>query len=206
MKLTWHGHSCFTLESIEGTVVFDPYKDNKVPGLVPLHLAGDIVLCSHGHDDHNAEEVVALSGNVPEIKIEKIETYHDEKEGTLRGKNTIHIVNAEGMRVVHFGDLGCELTDEQIEKLKNCDAAMICIGGFYTIDADTAYKIVKKIQPRIVIPMHYKSDEFGFDVIGTLEEYLKNCDSSDNVIKYEGNTVEIDKNTVNQTAVLKYLG
>lgn len=203
MKLTWHGHSCFTLESMEGTIIFDPYKNNTVPGLAPLNLNGDILLCSHGHDDHSGEEVVYLSGKTPNIKIEKIETYHDDKKGSLRGKNIIHIVNVEGMRVVHFGDLGCELTEEQIEKLKNCDVAMICVGGFYTINAEIAYKIVEKIKPRIVVPMHYRSETFGYDVIGTLEEYLKHCD---NIIKYDSNNIEITKDTEKQTAVLKYMG
>lgn len=205
MKLTWHGHSCFVLESEDGIIVFDPYKNYQVPGLVPLNLQGDIVLCSHGHDDHNAEEIVKKSGKTPDIEIEKIETFHDDKNGAVRGKNTIHIVKTEGMKIVHFGDLGCLLTNEQIEKLKNADAVMIPVGGFYTIDADTAFEIVKKIQPKIVIPMHYKSESFGFDVIGTVDEYLKHCDN-DNIKKYDTNSIEITKDSHVQTAVLKYMG
>ena len=107
MKLIWHGHSCFTLESGQGTLVFDPYQEGSVPGLPALALEADLVLCSHGHRDHSAEESVRLTGKVPTLTVERLETFHDSQQGALRGPNTIHIVTADGMRLAHLGDLGC---------------------------------------------------------------------------------------------------
>lgn len=108
MKLTWNGHSCFTLETKEGSAVLDPYADGKVPGLAPLRLTADLVLCSHEHRDHNAREVVTLTGKTPTFGIETISTFHDAERGALRGENVIHIISAEGMRAAHLGDLGAD--------------------------------------------------------------------------------------------------
>ena len=118
MKLIWNGHSCFTVETSEGTAVFDPYQDGSVPGYAPLTLTADQVLCSHGHGDHNAAEAVTLTGKAPSYKVEELATFHDPEQGTLRGPNTIRILSAEGMRIAHLGDLGCDLTAEQVEKLR----------------------------------------------------------------------------------------
>ena len=131
MKLTWNGHSCFTLETAEGSVVLDPYADGSVPGLAPLRLTADTVLCSHRHRDHNAREVVTLTGKTPTFGVETISTFHDPEQGALRGENTIHIISAEGMRFAHLGDLGCELTARQMDQLHRVDVLMIPVGGYY---------------------------------------------------------------------------
>lgn len=201
MKLTWNGHSCFSLECQDGTIVFDPYQKNSVPGLKPLNLKADLILCSHEHEDHHALNVVTLSGTKTDFTIDKIETFHDDQNGALRGKNIIHIVQSEGMQIVHLGDLGCDLTSEQTKKIFRCDVLMIPIGGHYTIDALEAYLLVQKIQPRIVIPMHYRSKKFGYKVIGTLPAFTDLCHD---VIQYETNYLEITKDTPSQTAVLTY--
>ena len=201
MKLTWNGHACFTLETAQGSVVFDPYADNYVPGLAPLKVSADLVLCSHGHGDHSAAEVVKLTGSTPTFTVDKLDTFHDPEQGKLRGPNTIHIISAEGMRVAHMGDLGCELTAEQIETLKGVDAMLIPVGGFYTIDAAQAKAVVEQTAPRVVIPMHYRSDTFGFQVIGTVEEFTALCS---NVVRCAENSLELTADTPAQTAVLTY--
>ncbi len=199
MHLTWNGHSCFTLETQQGTVVLDPYRPGSVPGLPDLKLNADGVYCSHGHNDHAGAELVTLSGKGHTVQVEEIETYHDPEQGALRGKNTIRIFTAEGLRVAHLGDLGCELTPEQVERLTGLDALMFPVGGHYTIDAKQARKVVEQLKPRVAVPMHYRGENFGYDVIGPLEDYLVLCDD---VVRYPGNTLEVTADTPAQTAVL----
>ena len=203
MNLIWNGHSCFTLETAEGSVVFDPYQDGSVPGLSPLRLSADRVLCSHGHRDHGAKETVSLSGRTPSYRVEEIHTFHDPEKGGLRGPNTIHIITAEGLRVAHLGDLGCELEPEQLERLRGVDAVLIPVGGHFTIDAKQAQALAEQIDARVVVPMHYRSPSFGYDVIGPLEDFLA---FRTDVVTYDGNTLELTRDTPAQTAVLTYQG
>lgn len=197
MKITWEGHSCFKVETEQGSVVFDPYQNGSVPGLGDLDLTADLVLCSHEHGDHNARERVKLTGKAPSFKTSQIKCFHDEVKGAKRGKNTIHIIESEGMKIAHMGDLGHELED--VSLIKNCDVCMVPIGGFYTIDAAAAKKIMDKVNPRIIIPMHYRSDKFGFDVIGTLDSFTKYYD---NVVVYNSSSAEVTKDTKPQVMVL----
>ena len=155
------------------------------------------VYCSHDHRDHGARELVALTGEKPDVAVETIHTWHDDQQGAQRGPNTIHIFQAEGLRVAHLGDLGCELEPEQKDALKGLDALMIPVGGFYTIDAKQARALVDQ-----TVPMHYRGGSFGYDVIGPLEDYLELCGD---VVRYPGNVLVLDKDTPGQTAVLTYL-
>lgn len=200
MKIIWNGHSCFTVESEDGTVVLDPFADGTVPGFPPLKLSADLVLCSHEHADHNGRENVRLSGKQCAVSVERVASWHDGVQGAKRGDNTIHILTAEGLRVAHLGDLGCELTEEQAALLKNLDALMIPIGGYYTIDAQQAAEIIRKLQPRVTIPMHYRFDKYGYDVIATLDEFRARCE---NPIDYPGRELFLDSETAAQTAILK---
>ena len=135
MNITWLGHSCFLIESAGWRIVLDPYYVETYPA---LHVDADETLCSHSHRDHAFLEAVTLSGrNRAEspFTVETVSTFHDEKGGALRGENTIHILRAEGLTLVHCGDLGHELSEEQLKKIKGCDALLIPVGGYYTIDA-----------------------------------------------------------------------
>lgn len=201
MRLIWNGHSCFTLETSQGRVVFDPYLDDYVPGLAHLDLTADLVLCSHLHRDHGARNLVKLTGRSPAVQVEEIATFHDPKEGALRGPNTIRVLTAEGLRVAHLGDLGCELEGWQLEKLRGVDVLLVPVGGYYTIDAAQAQALAEQVKPRVVVPMHYRSDTFGYDVLTTVEDFLA---FRSDVVRYEGNTLEITKDTPAQTAVLTY--
>ena len=170
MKLIWNGHSCFTLATEAGTLVIDPYEDGSVPGLSPLHLEADAVYCSHEHRDHGNRAAVALSGKPCAVEVEELATWHDEVQGAKRGPNTMRIFSAEGLRVAHLGDLGCGLTPEQAEALSGLDALLIPVGGFYTIDAGQAKAVVDQLKPRVVVPMHYRGKDFGYEVIGPVED------------------------------------
>ena len=202
MLLKWNGHSCFSVETDAGTVVFDPYKDGKVPGLGPLRLTADAVFCSHEHDDHNARDRVILSEREPGFSVEVIPCCHDDKMGILRGKNNIHILSAEGMRVAHLGDLGHKLRGRALDSLRGVDVLLIPVGGCYTIDAPTAKEIVDAVRPRVVVPMHYRLGEMGFNELSELSAFTDLCD---NVVEYDTNTLEITADTPAQTAVLRYV-
>ena len=203
MKLIWNGHSCFTLATEAGTLVIDPYEDGSVPGLSPLHLEADAVYCSHEHRDHGNRAAVALSGKPCAVEVEELATWHDEVQGAKRGPNTMRIFSAEGLRVAHLGDLGCGLTPEQAEALSGLDALLIPVGGFYTVGPKEAKEVVDALQARVVIPMHYRSDAFGFDVLAPVEDFLE-LDS--HWMRYETDTLEIHENMRHSVAVLTYGG
>lgn len=188
MKLIWHGHACYTLESVDGTVVFDPYEPEYVPGLKLPELAADVVLCSHYHRDHGCAEAVKQTKRQTNLLINDLPCYHDDQNGTLRGENRIHIVDTEGKRIVHMGDLGHMLSGTQIDALGEVDVLIIPVGGFYTIDATTAFDLAEKIGARITIPMHYRGEGFGYDVISTVDEFTK---LADNVEYTPDNVLEI---------------
>lgn len=205
LTITWLGHSCFKVESDGYAVVFDPYEDGSVPGLGPLRVQANEVFCSHGHGDHNAVHVVTLAARKKSpFCVTKVETYHDDAKGAKRGSNTIHILDNDSLRVAHFGDLGCALQTGQKEQLRGLDVVMIPVGGHYTIDAKQAKEIVDELKPRVVIPMHYRSEEhgFGFDVLGTIEKFTDLCE---NVIRYPGNMLNLTPETRQQVAVLTYV-
>lgn len=202
MKITWIGHSCFKIESKGYTVILDPYEDGSVEGLRPVREEADLVLCSHEHGDHNGRSCVSLrKGGDSPFMIEKIETYHDDRQGSMRGRNTIHIFDDGECRVAHFGDLGCALTPEQADKLRNLDVALIPVGGFFTIDAGQAHRLAEELRPGIVVPMHFRSGKFGFDVLGTVDEYTALCPQ---VQTESGSVLEVSENrkAEGQTVVL----
>ena len=172
MKLTWYGHSCFLLETAEGSAIFDPYAPGSVPGWRLPRLSADLVLCSHQHSDHNWADGVTPTGRTPSFKVETLDTWHDEAQGALRGPNSIHVVEAEGLRVAHLGDLGHELTLKQRAALGRIDVLLLPVGGFFTIDAGQAARTAEAIGAPVVIPMHYRGKGFGYDKIGPVEDFL----------------------------------
>lgn len=175
MKITWYGHSCFMLESECGSLVFDPYSDGSVPGWTLPQLTADAVLCSHGHADHAGVEKVTLSGRGNGYSVDTVECFHDDAMGAKRGNNVIHIVTGGGVRVVHLGDLGHGLDAAQYAAIGSPDVLLIPVGGYFTIDAAQAHEIAGKIGARITVPMHYRGEDYGYDVIGPLSDYTALC-------------------------------
>ena len=180
MVITWLGQACFKIQSGDLTVVIDPYS--KDIGLTPPRFKTDAVLVTHDHHDHsNAEslagEPMVIRGpgeyEVKDVYVLGLETYHDEVQGKERGLNTIYKIEIEGMRVAHLGDFGeKEVRDETLEGLGDVDILLIPVGGKFTIDAEGAARAVKKIEPKIVIPMHYKIPGLKINLDG-VEEFLK---------------------------------
>lgn len=206
MQIQWLGHSCFRISQDGYAIVIDPYADGYVPGLRPLRLHAQQVLCSHGHRDHNAKEAVRLEGAArpSPFAVTRIASAHDGQGGALRGENTIHVLDAGGVRVAHLGDLGAMLTAAQVEAIGPLDAVLIPVGGYYTIDAETAAAVCRVLGPPVIVPMHYRSDAFGFDVLATVEPFLALADRP--VMRYDTDTVDVTKTTPPQVAVPAYLG
>ncbi len=170
MKITWFGQACFLIETDEVAVVTDPF-DPKIGLTLPKDLKANIVTVSHQHMDHN--NVSAVGGNpsvisksgtttVKNITFIGIDTFHDNEGGSKRGSNIIFKFTLDGMTIAHLGDLGHILTDMQALELRGVDIIMIPVGGGPTINVEIATKIVDKIQPKIVIPMHYGVKGLGF--------------------------------------------
>ena len=200
IRITWLGHACFLLESDGYSVLVDPYADHKVPGYGILRQEAHQVLCSHGHGDHNFTEAVTRKPDRPcPFRITALDTFHDDQQGALRGTDTIHILDNGTLRAAHLGDLGCDLTQNQKESLKGLDALMIPVGGYYTIDAAQARKLVEEIRPKVTIPMHYRSGDLGYQEIGTLDAFTEFFDT---VVEYPGDTLEITPDTDPHVAVL----
>jgi len=169
MKIAWYGHACFRLmvKTKNGnriTIITDPF--DKPTGLNPPRCKADIVTVSHDHHDHN--NVKAISGepfviegpgeyDVKGIFIKGIYSFHDNLKGEERGTNTIYMIEAEDMKICHLGDLGQkELSSNQLDKIGEVDILMVPVGGIYTINGSEAVQIINQIEPKIVIPMHYK--------------------------------------------------
>ena len=202
IQITWHGHSCFTLEANGFRILLDPYEDGAVPGCAPLRQSAHQVLCSHSHHDHGWLEGVKLLPQQPSpFSVRTIAVFHDEKNGALRGENTIHIIEYDGLQVAHLGDLGHSLTPPQLETLGAIDALLIPVGGYYTIDPTQAQQIIQAVSPRVIIPMHYRRGGMGFDVLSPLEDFLA---LRQDVLEQKGNTLLLNRDTPAGTYVLQY--
>ena len=188
MTITWLGHSCFVLESGGFRVLLDPYRE--VQGLSDIEAEADAVYCSHDHFDHGWTENVRLtSGKENPFTVREISTFHDDQGGALRGSNMVRTFTAEGLTVAHLGDLGHQLSASQLAEIGRCEAILIPVGGFYAIGAG------------VVIPMHYRKGPVGFDVLGTLEDFLA-LYPREAVKTYPANTMSLTRETPRQVAVL----
>ena len=200
MTITWLGHSCFILESNGFRVLLDPY--HEVQGLPDIAVEADAVYCSHDHFDHGWTENVRLTtGKENPFTVKEIPTFHDDQGGSLRGGNMVRTFTAEGVTVAHLGDLGHQLSDAQLADIGHCDAILIPVGGFYTIDAAGAKAAADAIGAGVVIPMHYRMNTVGFDVLGTVEDFTK-LYPREQVREYPVNTLTLTGDTPDQVAVL----
>jgi len=189
MRVEWHGQSAFTLSGEEGRVVIDPFGDVSLlrergiqwdypPIEVPR---ADLVLVTHEHRDHNGVEIVggepavlrAQAGRHPSPvgEVVGVASEHDEVAGTGRGPNTIFVFSLDGLRVAHLGDFGqAGLRPEQREAIGVVDLLFIPVGGGPTIGGEVAATITRELEPRWVVPMHYRTERIGF--LETEEEFV----------------------------------
>lgn len=201
MTITWMGHACFMLESGGFRVLLDPYKG--VPGLEDIAAEADAVYCSHGHFDHCYTENVTLSGREDSpFALREISVFHDDEGGAKRGENTIRCFTAEGVTVVHLGDLGHQLSRQQVEAIGRCDVLLVPVGGTYTVDPLGARSVIDAVGPRVAIPMHYRRGEMGFEVLHTVDDFTA-LYPAELVKEYAGNSLTLDADTPDHVAVLR---
>lgn len=179
MEITWYGQSCFRLRDRLATVVTDPY--DKSIGYTLPRIRADIVTVSHDHPDHNYVEgikgqpkVIVGPGEyeVRGVFITGIPTFHDRRKGASRGRNTVFLFDFEGLTVCHLGDLGHVPTRSQVEALSAIDVLFIPVGAGSTINAAQAAEVISLLEPRLVIPMHYKTKVLKVK-LGTVSRFLK---------------------------------
>ena len=201
MKITWYGHACFAAENNGKTVIFDPYAPGSVPGVeMPAGLEADLVLCSHGHSDHNYAQGVAVKKDAAEIGLTRFACWHDDVQGAKRGNNLISVADMDGVRVAHFGDLGHDLSDEDLAALGRIDILLIPVGGFFTINALTAQRLAERIGAKLTIPMHYRGEGFGYDVIDTVDAFV----ALNRRVEYaDTNEIDFDSLDRAQTVILR---
>jgi len=204
MRITYLGHACFLLETQAGKrILLDPYNDQVGYPMQPV--PADLVLVSHEHFDHNH---VALASGSPRvirglrdegrdwadvrevvdgIEVSTVRTYHDEAQGSQRGKNAMFWVVADGLRILHAGDLGHALDPQAAAQAQNPDIFLVPVGGYYTIDAATADRVIEQLHPRVVIPMHYRTEVNRDWPISPLDPFLANKQN----VRRVGHTVEV---------------
>lgn len=190
MKVTYLGHACFLLETAAGKrILVDPY--NEQVGYPIRPVPADLVLISHEHFDHNHLAMATGSPRVIRglrdngrdwadvrdtadgIEISTVRTYHDETQGSQRGKNAMFLIRADGLVLLHAGDLGHVLDPETAAQVRRVDVFMVPVGGYYTIDAATADRVIQQVSPRVVIPMHYKTEVNTDWPIAPLDPFLE---------------------------------
>jgi len=186
MKIKWYGHAAFLITSDRGVkIMTDPYDPNAYAEKLTygkITEQADLVLVSHDHPDHNFTK--GLSGSPQIIKgsssaekskgipIKAIPTFHDPSKGSERGPNTIFTFNVDGLQVCHLGDLGHTLSPKETAEIGPVDVLLIPVGGFYTIDPKEATQVAEEIKPKILIPMHFRTEKCAFPIVA-VEDFLK---------------------------------
>jgi L-ascorbate metabolism protein UlaG (beta-lactamase superfamily) len=208
MTIRWHGQSFFELQSSKGTrIVFDPHA---IEAYGRVDISADLILISHFHNDHDQKEVVRnlarakvveglrrdgrkldwnlIDQTFRDVHIRTVGVYHDDVEGMERGKNAVFILEVDGLRIVHLGDLGHLLTEKQVKAIGPVDVLMIPVGGVYTINGAEAKQVVEQLKPsRYILPMHYGTKVFE-DLLPA-DEFLED---QKNVKKFPGNKITIE--------------
>ena len=184
MRLTYFGHSSFLVEAADGTrIIIDPYLHGSFDGALryaPIDEPADAVVASHTHEDHGATDTIPgkplvfvhpVAETVGAVRITGIQVAHDEAGGKKRGKNTITVLDDGDIRLAHLGDLGHMLDAATVAAIGRVDVLLVPVGGFFTIDHKEAGQVLDSLDPRIVVPMHYKTDKCDFP-IAPVESFL----------------------------------
>ncbi len=187
------GHSSFKLRGKSATVVTDPY-DPEFVGLRYPKTEADIVTVSHCHSDHNfisivggGPFVISLPGEyeIKGVSVFGFSSYHDDKQGTEKGKNVIYLIEIDGLRICHLGDLGGGLSAELIEEIGTVDVLCIPVGGKVTLEPNEAVELINQIEPSIVLPMHYNLPSMNQKIFGDLkpvDEFLSKMEVEDKTV------------------------
>lgn len=211
MKIKWLGHACFLITSENGLrIITDPYVQESGLNYSPIDETADIVTVSHDHFDHNnvsavkgKPEVVKGSGvkTVKGIQFKGVATYHDEAKGSQRGENVVFCFSIDGVKICHLGDLGHRLNRAEITEIGDVDVLLIPVGGFFTIDAKIATETCKDLQPKVIIPMHFKTPKCDFP-IAQVDNFLA---GKSDVRKLSSSEVEFKASEMPQTTTIVVL-
>lgn len=179
MDITWLGHSCFRIKGSQAVIITDPFPPDL--GYTLGKQTADIVTVSHQHPSHSyiqgidgEPHIIKGPGEyeISNVLIIGIATYHDAIKGQARGKNTAYLMEIDGLAVCHLGDIGHVLSDEQVEEMGSVDVLLVPVGGASTINAAMASEVIRKLEPKAVIPMHYKTPEIKRE-LDPVEDFLK---------------------------------
>lgn len=188
MDIKYIGHASFVIKTKAATVVTDPF-DGKMVGIKYPKTEADIVTLSHKHPDHGEASQIGGSPLIIDwpgefekqgVRITGYPTFHDKTQGSERGENIMFKIEAEGLSLLHCGDLGHIPAENFLEEIGEVDVLFVPVGGFYTIDAKEAVELVRKLEPSIVIPMHFNKPELNQETFGkllTVDEFIKNIGS-----------------------------
>ncbi|OGO02434.1 MAG: hypothetical protein A2Y91_00030 [Chloroflexi bacterium RBG_13_54_8] len=165
MEITWLGHSCFMVKTKQVSLVTDPYDPSL--GYPGLKSNANIVTISHSHPGHSYSSGIAGNPKIIHqageyeiggVFIIGLSNFHDADKGNKRGKNLAYIIEMEDVKLCHLGDLGHLPLSKQVEELSIADVLFVPVGGVSTIDARMAAEVVRLLGPKVVIPMHYKTE------------------------------------------------
>jgi len=179
MEISWLGHSCFRIKGSHATVITDPYSPNL--GYSLGKPTAHIVTVSHQHPGHSyvqgiggEPKLVTRPGEyeISGVLIIGIAAFHDEEGGSKRGRNTVYLMEVDEVSVCHLGDLGHVLTTQQVEEIGNVDVLLLPVGGVSTINAPMAAEVVRQLEPKAVVPMHYKTPALNRE-LEPVERFLK---------------------------------
>jgi len=179
VDITWLGHSCFRIKGSQAVIITDPYPPDL--GYTLGKQTANIVTISHQHPSHSyikgvGGEYHVVSGpgeyEISGVLIIGVATYHDTQRGQVRGKNTVYVMEVDGVSVCHLGDLGHVPSSEQLEEMGNINVLLLPVGGGSTISAAIATEVMRQVEPNIVIPMHYKTPAIKRE-LDTVDVFLK---------------------------------
>jgi len=179
MDITWLGHSCFRIKGKNATVITDPYSPSL--GYSLGKPTAHVVTVSHQHEGHSyvqgidgKPKLVTRPGEyeISGVLIIGIATFHDNEKGAKRGKNNIYLMEIDEITVCHLGDLGHVLTTDQVEETGNVDVLLLPVGGISTINAPMAAEVIRQLEPKAVVPMHYKTPAISWE-LEPVERFLK---------------------------------
>ena len=162
MDVTWLGHGCFRLRGRGAAVVTDPYP--PAIGLKLSRMDAEVLTISHDHDNHSYAQAVRdgayeIHGpgeyEIAGVSVIGVPTYHDSEKGQKEGRNTVYLIEIDDVRVCHLGDLGHKLDDAEAESVASPDVLLVPVGGHTTMNAAQAAEVVRQLEPRYVVPMHF---------------------------------------------------
>jgi len=181
MEIKYLSHSSFLIKTKDAKIVMDPF-DPKFVGLKFSKQEADVVTISHEHKDHSFTELIegtplilTWPGQFEKkgVRVWGIHSFHDKVEGKERGENVMYKIESEGVSLLHCGDLGAALTDAQLDEIGDVDVLFVPVGGKFTLTADEAISLIKKVEPAIIIPMHYGRPDLAIEGLAPLDEFLK---------------------------------